>query len=681
MTDNVRGDIIARRTYCRPLDADYEKRESWDDVIQRVMSHSLRLWADAGGVPVRQEIESLGGMLKGRKHGMVAGRTLWLGGTELAYRRPACQFNCAFSNINSVPDFRDCFWLLLNGAGVGFNPANEGRSAIRGLNPGIGLDIIRSTRDKTYRGREDTQIAVLEATLTISVGDSAEGWVRALQGILNAPLTDEDFTSITLDFSECRGAGQALKGYGWMCTGSDPFATALERIVGIMKGYLKSVSDDFVLRYTPTGRGPLNPIQITDMKNSLGEILSTRRSAQIACLDFSNPFIEEFVDMKSRENLARFPWRMQSNNSVMFEDDDMTPENVNWIKEQVREHAIEPGIINASAARRRAPWFAGLNPCAEILLADGGFCNLVEVNLSAFVDEDGTLNLRDAETAVYLLARHNYRQTCVNLKDGILQDKWHNNNERLRLCGVSLTGFGEHEPTEFELRVLKRMADFGAYSMAVELGTTLPANITTVKPSGTVSKVMGTSEGVHTPIGRYIFNWVCFSSIDPLLPSLREANYTIIDHPTIPETVLVCLPQEFKSDKLQKSEHGFEYDDEPVEAQFKRYMKVQHNWCDQNVSNTIYYRPTELDTLFDLIFDNWDDYVAFSFQPRQDLSKTKEEILAECNSPYLPQELVTQEVFENYVNQLQTFDVFGVDDGDFDLLDEEGCANGACPVR
>lgn len=680
MTNNTRGDIICRRTYCRPTNADYTERETWDQVVQRVMYHSAKLWVDAGGQPNQQEIELLGGLLSARKLGMVAGRTLWLGGTEIAERRPCCQFNCAFTEIHSWEDVRDAFWLLLNGAGVGFNPHNTGENCIKSMSPFVGpAEIVYSTRDMEYRGRETTEIAVLEGTLTVSVGDSAEAWVEALSQILQIPVNFPNIHSIVLDFSECRGAGQALNGYGWMCTGSDGFARALGRVVDIMQGVVYDVLQ--VPYMYETYLPGLTPEQIIDIINSLGEVLSTRRSAQIVVLSRDNPYIDIFVDMKSRENLRRFPWRMQSNNSVMFDSEVLSDVEREWIKGRVAEHGIEPGILNAAAAKRRAPWFAGLNPCAEILLADGGFCNLVEINLSAFVDDEGVFDMASAQQAVYLLARHNYRQTCVDLRDGILQEKWHNNNQDLHLCGVSLTGFGEHEPTEFELRTLKRMATFGTYSMAAELGTGLPQNITTVKPSGTVSKIMGTSEGIHTPIGRYIFNWVCFSDIDPLVPELRAANYTVVPHPTLPDTVLVNLPQEYKSNKLQVSNHGFEYDAETVRDQFERYMKVQHNWCDQNVSNTIYYHPHEIDDLFEMIFDNWDDYVAFSFQPRQDLSKSKEEILEECNAPYLPQELVGEEEFFAYVSQLLPIDVFKGSDGQYDLVDEEGCANGVCPVR
>lgn len=678
---NVRGDIIAKRTYCRPLNKEYTERESWREVVQRVCNHSYKLWEDAGGVPEKTEINALGNILNKRNIALVAGRTLWLGGTELAYRRPCCQFNCAFTNIDTVHDLTDAFWLLLNGAGVGFNPRNEGLDRIQMLDEMTTLNVIHSDRDGSYRGDEKTELEVTpDGEYVIKVGDSADGWVEALKHLLNAG-GKAHIANIVLDFTECRGPGEALAGYGWQCIGSDPFALAMKRIYHIMCGWNPMVDYMDISMYHRVDHDDysLTPIMVLDIMNVLGEVLSTRRSAQIAILDALNPYLDQFLDAKSPTNLKHRPWRMQSNNSVIFNE---APDKgiLDKIQNKIKECGTEPGIINGVAAKKKAPWCEGLNPCAEILLPDKGFCNLVEINLAAFWDGK-KFDLKAAEEVIYIFARHNYRQTCVDLRDGVLQEKWHYNNKNLRLCGVSLTGFGEYTPTPYELRRLKRMATYGTYSMAMELGTELPSNITTIKPSGTVSKVMGTSEGIHTPMGQYIFNWVVFNGLDPLIPTLEKANYNVMDHPTLPNTKLVCLPEEFNSPNLTESEHGYSYDDESIQAQFDRYLTVEANWCDQNISNTMYYKQDEMGHMFDLIDFHWDNYVAFSFAPRQDLSVSPEEMRKIYNAPYLPQELVDEGTYRAYVDQLVDIDVFAIADGDQELADEAGCANGACPVR
>ena len=139
----------------------------------------------------------------------------------------------------------------------------------------------------------------------------------------------------------------------------------------------------------------------------------------------------------------------------------------------------EPGFINGQAALKRAPWFKGVNPCAEILLGNKSFCNLTEVDVGKFYGDSAGL-----KEAIVIAARANYRQTCVNLEDGVLQEAWHLNNDFLRLCGVGLTGIARRSDLkEYDYNLLQRIATSAAYSMADELGTPYPKNVTTVKPS------------------------------------------------------------------------------------------------------------------------------------------------------------------------------------------------------
>ena len=112
----------------------------------------------------------------------------------------------------------------------------------------------------------------------------------------------------------------------------------------------------------------------------------------------------------------------------------------------------------------------------EILLGNKSFCNLSEVDVGKFRGDSAGLR-----RATHLAARANYRQTCVNLLDGILQEAWHLNNEFLRLCGVGVTGVARRpDMSAYDWSDLQRTATTGAYSMADELGLPRPKNVTTV---------------------------------------------------------------------------------------------------------------------------------------------------------------------------------------------------------
>ena len=113
---------------------------------------------------------------------------------------------------------------------------------------------------------------------------------------------------------------------------------------------------------------------------------------------------------------------------------------------------------------------------AEILLGNKSFCNLTEIDVGKFKGDSAGL-----QRAVYIAARANYRQTCVNLIDGILQEAWHLNNSFLRLCGVGLTGIVTRpDLSPYDYVTLQRTATSAAYGMADELSLPRPKNVTTI---------------------------------------------------------------------------------------------------------------------------------------------------------------------------------------------------------
>lgn len=314
------------------------------------------------------------------------------------------------------------------------------------------------------------------------------------------------------------------------------------------------------------------------------------------------------------------------------------------------------------------------SPCnntgAEILLGDKSFCNLVEIDLAKFKGDTAGL-----EQAYYLCARANYRQTCVDLRDGILQEAWHLNNEFLRLCGVGPTGIVYRDDlTDYDLNCLERVATYGAYSMADELDMPRPKNISTIKPSGTLSKIMDTSEGLHKPLGKYIFNNINFGKHDPLIPLLREAGYRVFDNPNDSQGVLVTLPVKFDGIDFDEV-NGVEVNIESAVDQLERYKKWQTNYTQQNSSVTISYSPDEVEDIIEWLLRNWDHYVGVSFLYRTDPTKTARDL----GYLYLPQEVVTKEQYEEYVAMLKDVDI---DQGNsFDEIEDEGCASGVCPIK
>lgn len=137
MTVSTRAEIITRRSYCRPLNDEGTTFESWEQVVERVINHQRWLWERAltstklPDMPLHDitedmsewvrldneqewELYELGELMLERK-ALPSGRTLWLGGTSIAKKREASMFNCSHISLETIYDFVDAFWLLLQG--------------------------------------------------------------------------------------------------------------------------------------------------------------------------------------------------------------------------------------------------------------------------------------------------------------------------------------------------------------------------------------------------------------------------------------------------------------------------------------------------------------------------------------------------------------------------------------
>jgi len=665
---STRAEIITRRTYNRPTNPEGTEFENWEDTINRVVSHQRWLWERAlthrklPDMPLHDitddmkewrtlrpkqlaELELLKKYMLSRKIS-VAGRGLWLGGTWVARNREISQFNCTYVDVRSVYDIVDVFWCLLNGAGVGFRPVSGTLTGFRDYIPE--LEITPSTRNDKGRETNEEEWDPGSKTWTISIGDSAEAWAKSIGKLIAGRYPAK---KLIIDMSQIRPAGTRLRNYGWISQGDIGLTSAYRRVFELLNARVDRL---------------LTTLDILDVVNLLGTVLSTRRSAQIAILDYDNPDWHEFATAKKDIEVLGNQQRYQSNNSLVFWKKPAR-EELDYFFNLINQGGNgEPGIINGEHMRARAPWAVGLNPCAEILLSDGGVCNLVTQDLMK-------LRGHELEEAAWLISRANYRQTCVDLRDGVLQEKWHLNNDFLRLCGTSITGvvtrgdLGEHD-----YRLHERLLTQGAYSMADELNTPRPKNVTTIKPEGTISKIFDSTEGMHKPLGKYIFNNIQFNKNDPLVVKLRAANYNIFTHPYDENGVIITFPVRYDNIEFDLVD-GVEVNLESAVSQLERYKRLMTNYCHQNVSCTISYDLSETSDIVEWLYENWDNYVAVSFLFRNDPTKTAKDL----GYPYLPQEVVNKQIWEEYEKQLLPVDI----DASFEEVVVDDCATGVCPVR
>lgn len=674
---SVRAQVIEARTYLRPLDAKGELLETPEQAIERVIAHQRWLWERAKGGMRRNkvsgtwrqhklkdheeaELRELQQLLLDRKV-TVAGRTRWLGGTPISKKRESTQFNCSGVEVRSVHDIVDVLWLLLQGCGVGFRPIV---GTLNGFTKPMEIEVIRSKNGPEEKGIETNDETFEDGVWTIIVGDSAEAWARSAGKLLAGKFAAD---KLVIDLRNLRGRGGRLSQYGWISSGDDQISVAYEAIAEILNRRAGQL---------------LTRIDLLDVMNWLGSILSSRRSAEIALLEHGEPEWEEFALAKKDHYENGQPQRSMSNNSLLFYHKP-TKYQLQRVFRIIEEGGgSEPGFLNAEEAQKRAPWFHTINPCAEILLPDKGFCNLVETMLHRFNgDTPGLLRAHE------ILARANYRQTCVDLRDEVLQDAWHQNNQFLRLCGVGVTGAVGwehcHEPEAWA--ELKRAAHKGANDMADELKMPRSKAITTIKPAGTQSKVAGIvglecPEGIHKPLGQYIFNHVRFSANDPLVKKLQRANFHSFADPYDETGVIVRMPVEYPTVEFEdRDSKGAAFNGESALDQLERYRLVMEHYVDHNASVTISYSKEEVPDIVSWLSENWNHYVGVSFLYRNDPTKSAKDL----GYPYLPQEVVDEKTYKAYIKTLKPVHLRKLDAAPELEVEDQGqeCAGGACPIR
>lgn len=699
---NGLGNFVYLRTYSRWRDDDM-RRETWIETIQRSVNHSMGLYqGPASKEELQKEAEYMFDAIFNLKV-FPAGRTLWISDTEASRKHGSSHFNCSFIVINTLNSFVETFHLLMVGSGVGFRILKEDVDKL----PIFNTEVV--VAHKPYHGKikaeriEDTLVyednADGKASILIVVGDSKGGWVNALKYYLNAMLR-ADVESIVINYDSVRPQGEELKTFGGRASGHQA-----------LKNMFRAIHK--VIVKSPNGK--LRPIDAMDIQNHIGEnvvVGGVRRTSEIALFDANDiDVLNAKVDLWTQSSINYGNnQRSMSNNSIFF-NEKPTKETLIGIFTRIQNNG-EPGFVNAVAARKRRPNFQGLNPCGEILLDSKGVCNLTEINMAAFItdneyDYDGLI------AAVKLATRIGLRQTNVNLD---LND-WDKIQKRDRLTGVSLSGIMDFQSAlgwdtkeeksklddriktysiSSELAILLQNLQYYANQEAIlyakEMRVPTPLLTTTIKPSGTISKLPMISSGAHMSRAPYFIRRVRITSSDPLAKVMLDAGYPVYplvvqNGPT--EAQLKAMKPFELTYELQKSSTWviefpvatstkMKSSEQTAISQFGRYLDLQKYWTDHNTSITIEFSPDEVNELVDMLLENWDDYVAVSFMPKDTTAY-----------PQLPEEPITEEEYINKTAKLmhiRTHDIVEAlkdverENKMSELLDQD-CVGGACPIR
>jgi adenosylcobalamin-dependent ribonucleoside-triphosphate reductase len=683
------GQFVYLRTYSRFLPEE-GRRETWKETVRRVVEYSIGLDKHSSPDRLTEEARLLFDYMFNLKV-FPAGRTLWTGGTEAAKQYPMSNFNCSFVVVDSFTAFFDAFYLMMLGTGVGFRVLPDDVKKLPKIGRLVYSEVPYVPVSKAERAQETSVRAVEPHVYEVHIGDTKEGWVEGLRVLMEkAEVAYEERVPVTLvfNYNSVRPAGEPLRVFGGRASGPEALRDMYRQIIAVINS-------------VPAKQHRLRTVDAMDIMNLIGQAVvvgGVRRSSEITLFS-----VEDQSVLEAKTGLWTDPakadkrYRAMSNNSVFF-----TEKPSRKILEDIFARIMdngEPGFINAAAASKRRKWYAGTNPCAEILLANNGVCNLSEVNVAAFVNEDNQFNTQEFLVAVALATRIGVRMASVDLE----LPHWDAVQKRDRLTGVSLTGYVEamnrvglstteesDDLCDVVLAQARKAAHDVANNYSAHLKITAPLLTTCVKPSGTIAQLPTVSSGAHASYAPYYIRRVRISSTDPLAKAMRSLGFV-----TYPEATY-ALPHQFEAMSLEErtvlmQEAKTWVIEFPVKTaaqrpasaesaleQLNRYFILQKHWTDHNTSITVTIKPEEVEQVIDLLLERWDDYIGVSFLPASTGAY-----------PLMPYEEITQAEYERRAAGIADItgdvltarlDIFESGGNPDEILDSD-CEGGACPIR
>jgi ribonucleoside-triphosphate reductase len=680
-------DFIAISRYAR-FRGDLGRREVWSESVQRVRDMHIRKFASLAarrpeadsarriaalhgldelesdllgtGQSLFEEIGEAFAAVEARQI-LPSMRSLQFGGSAIESNE-ARIYNCSFSHANRIEFFRETFYLLLSGVGVGFSVQTTHVGELPPLPP---------------RGLEN-ELPVRH----LSIGDQIEGWSDAVDALIRSHY---EGWLVEFNFSGVRPRGAALVTSGGKAPGHLPLKRCLEDIRGVLNG--------------AAGRH-LRPIEVYDMVMFISRAVLAGGIRRSATLCLFSPDDEEMANAKTGNWFETHPQRAYSNNSALLVRDSAKRETFNDLFERIRESG-EPGFYFSENEHY------GANPCVEIGLCPRAtvteedvrslrnlgysgplkagdtvtgwqMCNLTTVNGAAVKDRQAFLRACRFAALVGTLQAAYTRMDYLGPITRFL-------NEREALLGVSLCGVLDSPELLLDPATLEsgaRMVKAANTLFAELIGIRPAARTTCVKPEGTASLLLGAGSGIHPHHAPRYFRRVQVNRLDPVYRHFRKWNPHMAESSAYnPQTDdVLTFPVEAPEGALCR-------DDIDARRFLEAVLTVQKHWVragcadetfnprlQHNVSNTVTVRDSEWAAVADFIWEHRADFTgvallsdygdkAFQQAPREAVS-TPEDV-ARWNA------LVYRPVDYRALRE---------DDDHTKLADVAACAGGACEL-
>lgn len=621
-------------------------------------------------------------------------------------------------NCSTASSSYTLFYLLMNGSGVG-RPYDDDmcivnwdnmpnvRCVMSAEHPDFVWGVDESVRDAKHKYGDGDNIHWFE------VPDSREGWAQAVE-MIEIMAYEKKFKDdlLILDFSKVRAKGMPIKGMqDRPSSGPKPLMNSIDKLATI--------------------KGADLPLwkQAMFVDHYLAECVlvgGARRSARIATKVWTDPEIFDFISIKR----GGFLW--SANNSVAVDEKFWKQKSSHArkvlemiLKASYEDGTGEPGFINQHRLVQNDAGYEGYqdgkyaqskkyqplkrtekmlshlarnagaklysqipNPCGEISLNMlGGYCVIADVvPYYAPTIDDAEEGFRAATRA--LIRVNTYMDSLYNREV-----------KRTNRIGVGMTGIHEFAWNTFgfsfrdlideeksqafwqTIARFKRAVVDEAENYSKKLKVVVPHTNTTIKPSGTISKLFALTEGAHLPSMREYIRWVQYRSDDPQVKKYKDKHYPIKVLQSYQGSTAVGFPTQPLICRLGMNGELVTAGEATPEEQYKWLMLLEKYWIvgvDENnkpledtgnqVSYTLKYDPTKI------TFKKYAEMVrkyqglvkCCSVMPQQDATAYE----------YQPEQPVTISEFMRVLDEIEK-DESLFEDIDYVHLQ---CESGACPI-
>jgi ribonucleoside-diphosphate reductase alpha chain len=611
---SILSDITTYLKYAK-YNPEKQRREVWGELVDRNKSMHLKKFPQ-----LSEEIEWAYKFVYDKKV-LPSMRSMQFAGKPIEINNTRV-FNCSYLPIDDLASFSEIMFLLLSGCGVGYSVQQHHIEKLP--------EVRKPLKSKRYL-----------------VGDSIEGWADAVKVLMKAYLRGGP--APLFDFRDIRPKGASLITVGGKAPGPEPLKIALIHVQSILDRKIDGEK--------------LTSVECHDIICHLADAVLSggiRRAALIALFNLDD---EDMLTCKFGNWWEENPQRGRANNTAVLINSKIEKDVFLGLWKKIElSNSGEPGFIFSNDKD------AGTNPCAEINLKPNQFCNLCEVNAST-IESQEDLNERVKAAAFIGTLQASYTDFHY------LRDIWKKTTEKEALLGIGMTGIASGTVFKYSLKEAAKIAVEENTRVADMIKINKAARITTVKPSGTTSLVLGTSSGIHAWHDDFYLRRIRLGKNEALYA------YLAINHPELLEDdffkphiqAIVTIPQRAPEGAITRTkETAFELL-ERIKKFNKEWIKPGHKKGSNmhNVSATVNIKQDEWGPVGEWLWENKQYFTALSFLP--------EDLGTYTQAPF---ESIDEATFNDRVQYLHSLDLSKVVEIDdmTTLMDQAACAGGACEI-